>query len=182
MRHSLERTPCVVISCSHSRKKSFTETGPDVAPQQALGGCTPTRRSRKVAFDMSKRWSCVRLMTSLWFVTSLFAAAQNPPGIIPAQSPTTADLNKGAEAEILAAVAGRDKAFLAGDEKTVARFIAEDYLQTDVLGHVQDKSAWLKQYFEPIAAGIKSGEFRWARSKNRPCRCAEPAILLLSLA
>ena len=86
---------------------------------------------------MSNRLGCVRLMTSLWFVASILAAAQNPPGMLPAPSPTTADLNKGAEAEVLAAVAARDKAFLAGDEKAVAQFMAEDYLQTDVLGHVQ---------------------------------------------
>jgi ketosteroid isomerase-like protein len=65
------------------------------------------------------------------------------------------------ETEVLAAVAARDRAFLAADEKTVAQFMADDYLQTDVLGHVQDKSTWLKEYFEPLASKIKSGEFRW---------------------
>ncbi len=65
------------------------------------------------------------------------------------------------EAQVLAAVAERDKVFVAGDENAVARFMADDYLQTDAEGHVQDKPTWLKEYFEPIAAKMKSGEFRW---------------------
>jgi ketosteroid isomerase-like protein len=67
----------------------------------------------------------------------------------------------GAEAEVLAAMTEREKVFVAGDENAVARSMADDYLQTDAVGHVQDKATWLKGYFEPIAAKIKSGEFRW---------------------
>ena len=75
-----------------------------------------------------------------------------------AQVPTP---KSAAEAEVLAALAERDKAFVVGDEKAVARFMADDYLQTDVVGHVQDKATWLKEYFEPLSANIKSGEFHW---------------------
>ncbi len=49
----------------------------------------------------------------------------------------------------------------AGDENAVARFMADDYLQTDAVGHVQDKPTRPKEYFEPIAAKIKSSEFHW---------------------
>ena len=75
-----------------------------------------------------------------------------------AQVPAT---KSGVEAEVLAAVAERDKVFVAGDENAVARLMADDYLQTDAVGHVQDKATWLKEYFEPIAAKIKSGEWHW---------------------
>jgi ketosteroid isomerase-like protein len=63
--------------------------------------------------------------------------------------------------EVLAALAERDKVFVAGDEDALAQLMADDYLQTDAVGHVQDKATWLKEYFEPIAAKIKSGEFQW---------------------
>jgi ketosteroid isomerase-like protein len=39
--------------------------------------------------------------------------------------------------------------------------MADDYLQTDAVGDVQDKATGLKEYFEPIAARIKSDEFHW---------------------
>jgi ketosteroid isomerase-like protein len=65
------------------------------------------------------------------------------------------------EAQVLATVAERDKAFVGSDENAVARFMADDYLQTDAVGHVQDKPTWFKEYFEPIAAKINSRESRW---------------------
>jgi len=37
------------------------------------------------------------------------------------------------------------KAFLSGDEDVVSRITSENYLQTDVNGHVQDKKAWLDE-------------------------------------
>ncbi len=48
-----------------------------------------------------------------------------------------------AESEVLAVVSERDKAFLAADVDKVASFMADEYLQTDVNGRVQDKKAWL---------------------------------------
>jgi ketosteroid isomerase-like protein len=70
-------------------------------------------------------------------------------------------LRRALKAEVLAALAERDKVFVAGDENALVRLMADDYLQTDAVGHVQDKATWLKEYFEPIAAKIKSGEFHW---------------------
>lgn len=65
-----------------------------------------------------------------------------------------------AKAEVLAALAERDKAFVAGDETKVAEFMSEDYLQTDVAGNIQDKQAWLNEYYRPMAPLLKSGKTR----------------------
>jgi ketosteroid isomerase-like protein len=72
----------------------------------------------------------------------------------------TAAGQSSAKAEVLAALAERDKAFVAGDETKVAQLMSEDYLQTDVSGHVQDKQAWLKEYFGPLAPLLRSAETR----------------------
>ena len=61
------------------------------------------------------------------------------------------------EAELRAAMAEHRKASLAGDTERVASFMADEYLQTNVSGKVQDKSAWLAEYFIPYAALIKAG-------------------------
>lgn len=65
------------------------------------------------------------------------------------------------KAEVLAALAERDKAFVAGDEAKVAQLMAEDYLQTDVNGNVQDKQTWLNEYYRPMAPLLRSGKTRW---------------------
>ncbi len=65
-----------------------------------------------------------------------------------------------AKDEVLAALAERDKAFVAGDETKVAQFMPEDYLQTDVSGNVEDKQAWLNEYYRPLAPLLKSGKTR----------------------
>lgn len=65
-----------------------------------------------------------------------------------------------AKDEVLAAFAQRDKAFVAGDEMNVAQVMSDDYLQTDISGHVQDKQAWLNEYFRPMAPLLRSGETR----------------------
>ena len=67
-----------------------------------------------------------------------------------------------AKAEVLAALTERDKAFLAGDETKVAEFMSEDYLQTDISGNVEDKQAWLDEYYRPLAPLLKSGKTRLA--------------------
>jgi hypothetical protein len=72
----------------------------------------------------------------------------------------TAAGQSSAKAEVLAALAERDKAFAAGDETKMRQIMSEDYLQTDVSGHVQDKQAWLKEYFGPLAPLLRSGETR----------------------
>ena len=73
----------------------------------------------------------------------------------------TAAAQSSAKAEVLAALAERDKAFVAGDETKVAQFMSEDYLQTDVSGNIQDKQAWLTEYYRPMAPLLKSGKTRW---------------------
>src|ERR1700758_3032881 len=58
-------------------------------------------------------------------------------------------------------MAERHKAMLSGDTDVVVRLTADEYVQTDISGYVQDKSAWLNEYFRPLAALIKTGKFRW---------------------
>jgi hypothetical protein len=64
-----------------------------------------------------------------------------------------------AEAELRAAMAERRKASLEGDSEKVANSLADEYLQTDISGYVQDKTAWLNEYFKPLAELIKTGKF-----------------------
>jgi ketosteroid isomerase-like protein len=66
-----------------------------------------------------------------------------------------------ASAEVLAALTERDKAYLAGDDTEVAQFMSDDYLQTSVSGKVQDKQAWLKEFYGPLAPMLRSGKTRY---------------------
>lgn len=68
-----------------------------------------------------------------------------------------------AQTEIRSVMADRLKASLSGDTETISRLMADDYIQTDISGHGQDKAAWLREYFNPLAALIKSGKFKWER-------------------
>jgi len=70
----------------------------------------------------------------------------------------TAAGQSSSKAEVLAALAERDKAFVAGDETKVAQFMTEDYLQTDVGRNVEDKESWLNEYYRPLAPLLKSGK------------------------
>jgi hypothetical protein len=65
-----------------------------------------------------------------------------------------------AKAEVLVALTELDKAFVAGDETKLGQFKSEEYLQTSVSGKVQDKQAWFKEYFGPLAPRLRSGETR----------------------
>jgi hypothetical protein len=40
--------------------------------------------------------------------------------------------------------------------------MSEDYLQTDISGNVEDKQAWLNEYYRPLAPLLKSGKTRLA--------------------
>lgn len=66
-----------------------------------------------------------------------------------------------AEAKLRTAIAEHHKAMLEGDTEKVANSMAEEYLQTDIAGYVQDKTTWLNEYFKPLAELIKAGKFRW---------------------
>jgi hypothetical protein len=67
------------------------------------------------------------------------------------------------DTEFRAAVAKWHQAMIDGDESVVDSLTAKEYAQTDILGHVQDKPAWMAEYFRPLAALIKVGKFRWER-------------------
>jgi len=72
------------------------------------------------------------------------------------------DISSGsAEAELRALIAERRKASIEGDVETVAGSMTDDYLQTDIWGSVQDKTAWLSEYFKPLAELIRAGRFHW---------------------
>jgi ketosteroid isomerase-like protein len=77
------------------------------------------------------------------------------------ERPAVSQEEASAEAEIRSIMAQARQASVEGDSKKIASLIADEYLQTDISGHVQDKSTWLKQYFDPIAELIRAGKFRW---------------------
>jgi hypothetical protein len=56
---------------------------------------------------------------------------------------------------------------LAGDTDVVERLTADEYVQTDISGYVQDKSAWLNEYFRPLAMLMKAGKFRWDKYEEK---------------
>lgn len=58
-------------------------------------------------------------------------------------------------------MAARTKANLEGDTDKAENLMVDEYVQTDIFGRVQTKSEWLAEYFNPLAALIKSGQFRW---------------------
>jgi Domain of unknown function (DUF4440) len=66
-----------------------------------------------------------------------------------------------AESDLRVAMDERHKAMLAGDSETVERLTADEYVQTDISGYVQDRSTWLNEYFRPLATLSKAGRFRW---------------------
>jgi uncharacterized protein (TIGR02246 family) len=66
-----------------------------------------------------------------------------------------------AESEIQSVMGEARNASLEGDSAKIAALMTDDYLQTDISGHVQDKATWFKEYFNPIAELIKAGKFRW---------------------
>jgi len=65
------------------------------------------------------------------------------------------------------AMAERHKAMLSGDAETVERLTADEYVQTDISGYVQDKSAWLNEYVRPLAMLMKAGKFRWDKYEEK---------------
>jgi homoserine O-acetyltransferase len=85
-------------------------------------------------------------------------AVAETPGSPPNQS--TAQ-SSSAEADIRAVMAERLKASFKGDTEKIASSMADDYIQTDISGYVQNKSTWVNEYFKPLAELIKTGKFRW---------------------
>ena len=58
-------------------------------------------------------------------------------------------------------MAERRRASIEGDVEAIASSMTDDYLQTDIYGNRQDKTAWLNEYFKPLAELIKTGKFHW---------------------
>jgi len=83
------------------------------------------------------------------------------PSSITSQGVAQADAKSLLDKELSAAIAERRTALINGDTEKVASLTAEEYLQTDINGRVQSKSTWLAEYFRPLAALIKAGQFRW---------------------
>ena len=65
--------------------------------------------------------------------------------------------NRSGESEVQKASDIYYRAFYSGDVDTVKRMTRDDYLQTDVLGNVQDKAQWLTEYYLPLAQLIRNG-------------------------
>jgi uncharacterized protein DUF4440 len=63
--------------------------------------------------------------------------------------------------DLQSAMATRTKASLEGDTARVESLMVDEYVQTDISGRVQSKPEWLAEYFKPLAALIKSGQFHW---------------------
>ena len=77
--------------------------------------------------------------------------------------------------ELRTVMAERLKASMAGDTEKIASSLADEYLQTDIRGYVQDKNAWLN---EPIAVarqgadcGFPFNSLRRFRAKAMMDRC-----------
>jgi ketosteroid isomerase-like protein len=65
------------------------------------------------------------------------------------------------EAELRAVMAKLHKAALEGDTETTVSLMTDEYVQTDVSGHFQEKTEWLNTYSKPLAELIKAGKFHW---------------------
>jgi hypothetical protein len=87
------------------------------------------------------------LLISAWAIASSFAEVGEGKGELPPDLQT--------------AIAARQKANLEGDTEKIEKLMTDEYLQTDILGRVQNKSEWLADYFRPLAALIKAGQFHW---------------------
>ena len=70
------------------------------------------------------------------------------------------DVGENSIPEALAAADRFYAAFVAGDEAVVEEMTPDNYLQTDVDGHVEDRTAWLSEYLRPLVARMKAGQ-RW---------------------
>jgi hypothetical protein len=74
------------------------------------------------------------------------------------------------DASLRTAMDERRKASLEGDTEKIAASMADEYLQTDISGYVQDKTTWLNEYFKPLAELIKAGKFRWEVYERKDVR------------
>ena len=89
---------------------------------------------------------------------------------IRAGQPTVDSETNMPEPALQAAMAKRHQAMFDGDEEIVDRLTAKEYSQTDIFGHVQNKAAWMAEYFRPLASLLKTGKFRWERYEESDVR------------
>jgi ketosteroid isomerase-like protein len=92
-----------------------------------------------------------------------------------APAPSNAEMQKlsessAAESGLRVQIAERRKASLEGDVERIANSMVDEYLQTDIYGNRQDKTAWLNEYFKPLAELIKGGMFRWEVYEQKDVR------------
>jgi len=66
-----------------------------------------------------------------------------------------------AEAQLRATMTELHKAALEGDSEKTASLMTDEYVQTDISGHFQEKTEWLNTYSKPLAELIKAGNFHW---------------------
>jgi homoserine O-acetyltransferase len=65
------------------------------------------------------------------------------------------------EAELRAVMAELHKASLEGDTERTVSLMTDEYVQTDISGHFQEKAEWMSGYSRPLAELIKAGKFHW---------------------
>jgi Domain of unknown function (DUF4440) len=65
------------------------------------------------------------------------------------------------ESELRAVMEALHRAALEGDSEKTAGLMTEEYVQTDISGHFEEKAEWLNTYARPLATLIKSGKFHW---------------------
>jgi hypothetical protein len=65
------------------------------------------------------------------------------------------------EVELRSVMAELHKAALEGDTEKTASLMTDEYVQTDISGHFQEKTEWLNTYANPLVDLIKAGKFHW---------------------
>ena len=81
------------------------------------------------------------------------------------------------EGELRAVMAELHKAALEGDTEKTVSLMTDEYVQTDISGHFQEKTEWLNTYSKPLAELIKAGKFRWEVYEKKEFRFVCIAML-----
>jgi len=83
-----------------------------------------------------------------------------------------------------AVMAELHKAALEGDSEKTASLMTDEYVQTDISGHFQEKTEWLNTYSKPLAELIKAGKFHWEvyEEKDVQIRIYDDAAIVMGTA
>jgi Amidohydrolase family/Domain of unknown function (DUF4440) len=130
-------------------KRVYSEIFKDITGDsftQVLQEGEPGEPLKDTAVISAKRKS--QSSVSSGYETGMEAELQMPP-------------NAPAEDELRKVMAERRKASIEGNVETIANSMLDEYVQTDIYGYRQDKTAWLNEYFKPLAELIKAGKFHW---------------------